>query len=193
MLRAWLVTVVFLLLSAFAMAQSSSRVEVFGGYTYMRPDFSLASPNSASGWNASANFKAWRRIGFVADFSGFYPSYSYPQGASVSGKAFAFLFGPQVSFPHGRFSPFTRFLIGAAHVTPQNIGGTSYNFFRSNNALSLAAGGGLDYSVARHIAIRGQVDWLYAKLTPLGGGDPGVNYVKNRSVARISTGVVFRF
>jgi len=182
-----------LLLSGFAVAQSSSRVEVFGGYTYMRPDFSLTSPNSAGGWNASANFKARRWLGFAADFSGFYPSYSYPHGASVSGKAYTFLFGPQVSLPHGRFSPFARFLIGAAHASPQNINGASYNFFQSNNALSLDAGGGLDYSVARHIALRGQVDWLYARLTPIGGGDPGANYVKNRKVARISTGVVFRF
>lgn len=63
----------------------------------------------------------------------------------------------------------------------------------SNNAFSLAAGGGVDFSVARRIAIRGQLDLLYARFTPIGGGDPGANYVNNRSVARISTGPVFRF
>jgi opacity protein-like surface antigen len=194
--RLTLVVLGVLLLGGFVVAQSSDRVEVFGGYTYMTPDFTLVSPHGVNGWNASANFKARQWIGFVADFSGFYPSYTYPQtvpSVSVSGKAYTFLFGPQVSLPRGRFAPFARFLIGDSHVTPQTVEGTSQNFFRSNNAVSLAAGGGLDYSVTRRVAIRGQADWLYAKLTPLGGGDPGVNYVKNRNVVRISTGVVFRF
>ena len=176
------------------MAQSSDRVEVFGGYTYMDPDFSLVTPNGVSGWNASAAFKVRRWIGFDADFSGFNPSYSYGPGqATVSGKTYTFLFGPQVALPRGRFSPFGRFLMGVSHVTPQDISGTTYPIFRSDNALTVAAGGGLDYSVTRHIAIRGQIDWLYAWLTPIGGGDPGANYVKNRSVVRISPGLVFRF
>jgi len=155
----------------------------------MRPDFSLVSPNSANGWNASANFKASPWVGFVTDFSAFYPSFSYGPGSSVSGKTYNLLFGPQVSVPLGHFSPFGRFLIGFTHVTPQD----GNENFKSNNALSLGAGGGVDYYVKPRIAIRGQVDWLYARLTPIGGGDPGVNYVRNRSVARISTGVVFRF
>jgi opacity protein-like surface antigen len=184
---------VALLLSAFATAQSSNRVEVFGGYTYMNPDFSLVSGSGASGWNASANFKARRWIGIVADVSGFYPRYTTPPLAGsikVSGDAYTFLFGPQVSLPHGRFTPFARFLIGAVHVTPQTPFG---NDFESDNALSYAAGGGLDYSVTRRIAIRGQVDWLRVSLTPIAAENQGESYGKNRNVARISSGVVFRF
>ena len=196
--RLALVVLALLLLSGLVTAQSSDRsdrIEVFGGYSYMSRDFSLISPNGLNGWNASANFKAGRKVGFVADFSGFYPSYTYPPGSvAVSGKTYTSLFGPQVSILRGRFAPFGRFLIGVTHVTPQDFGaGDTVNFFKSNNALSLGAGGGLDYSVTRRIAIRGQADWLYARLTPIGGGGPGVNYVKNRSTGRISTGVVFRF
>src|SRR5208282_3168754 len=176
-----------------AAAQSSDRFEVFGGYTYTRPDFSLVSPNDANGWNASVDFKARRWIGFAVDVSGFYPSYANGEGGSVSGHTYTFLFGPQVTVPLGRFAPFGRVLIGFSHVSAQNFGGYTENFFQSNNAFALGTGGGLDYRVARHIAIRGQVDWLYALFTPRGGGDPGVNYVRNRNVARISTGVVFRF
>jgi opacity protein-like surface antigen len=183
-------------LSASLIAQSSDRVEVFGGYTYMDPDFSLVSPNSTSGWNASANFKPSRWVGIVADFSGFYSGYTYPPGGTndrVTGQAYTFLFGPQVSLPLGRFSPFARFLTGLTHVTPQDFGGQSENFFKSSNAFTIGAGGGADYYFLRHVGLRGQVDWLYAKLTPVGGGDPGANYIKNRNVARISTGVIFRF
>lgn len=184
-----------LFLNCLVMAQTSDgtqppdRIEVFGGYAHMNPDFTLVTPNSVNGWNASANFKASPKVGFVADFSGFYPSYTYPgTSSSVSGTAYTFLFGPQVSIPIRRFSPFGRFLMGFSHVSPQD-----FAVFKSNNALSFAAGGGLDYWVTRRIGIRGQADWLYARLTPIGGGDPGVNYVKNRNVGRISTGVVFRF
>jgi len=135
-------------------------------------------------------------MGIVADVSGFYPHYTLPPLAgslSSSGETYTFLFGPQVTLPLGRFAPFGRFMVGISHVTPQHYDGTTQTIFRSNNAFTLGTGGGLDFRVARHIAIRGQVDWLYALFTPIGGGDPGVNYVKNRNVARISTGVVFRF
>ncbi len=186
MSRLAVVGLAVLLLSGLALAQSSDRIEVFGGYSYLNPDFSLVSPNHVNGWNASVNFKALPRIGFVADFSGFYPSYTYPgAGTAATGSSYTFLFGPQFSLPRGRFTPFARFLAGASHVSSQT--------FTSNNAVSFAAGGGLDYAVTRRIAIRGQVDWLYTRFTPIGGGDPGANYVKNRSAARISTGVVFRF
>lgn len=58
-----------LLLGCFVTAQSdqtqiSDRVEVFGGYTYERPDFSLVNSNGgANGWNAAVNFKMRPWIG----------------------------------------------------------------------------------------------------------------------------------
>lgn len=199
MLRLLWVVLAALLCAGFALAQSEDHVEVFGGYLYLNPDFSLVTPNHVNGWNASANFKVRPWLGFVADFSGFYPSHFYPgcggcsQGATISGTSYTFLFGPQFSLRRGRFSPFAHFLLGDSHVSPTDFNSTSYNTFKSNNALSLAAGGGLDYSLTRYIAIRGQADWLYTRFTPKGGGDPGVNYVQNRSAERVSTGVVFRF
>ncbi len=189
--------ILLLLWTAHAFPQSTpAHVELFGGYTYINPDFTLVSPNGVNGWNVSANIKAPHGLGVVADFSGFYSSYTYRQDGqdiTFSGQAYTFLFGPQYSIQRGRFVPFARFLLGAVHVTPQSYPGGSSNFFRSNNGLSLATGGGLDYYLTHHLALRGQIDWLYTGLTPLGGGDPGVNYIKNRNVARISTGIVFRF
>lgn len=191
----WMVLPI-VLLTGLIQAQSSDRVEIFGGYTYINPDFSLVSGNGASGWNASVNFKARRWIGVVADFSGLYPRYTYPPlsgSTTASGNAYTLLFGPQISAPFGRFSPFGRFLVGTAHVSPQTFDGTTMTIFKSDNAFSWAAGGGVDYSVVPHVAVRGQLDWLYVSLSPIGGGDPGANYAKNRNVARISTGVVLRF
>jgi len=84
-------------------------------------------------------------------------------------------------------------VVSSGNAINQDFFGSSFNFFRSNNAFSFVVGGGLDYAVTRHIAIRGQADLLYAKFTPIGGGDPGASYIRNRNVARLSTGVVFRF
>jgi opacity protein-like surface antigen len=199
-----LIGLALLLLSCLVMAQSSDpaqasdRVEVFGGYTYVKPDFSLVNPNGGvSGWNAAVNFKMRPWIGIVADVSGLYPRYTFPElngstSVSASGTAYTYMFGPQVSLPQGRIRPFAHFLVGESHVSNENLGnqGSTQNF-QSNNALSFAAGGGVDYSVKPRIAIRGQVDWLYTRFTI--AGVPGSNYTQNRNVARISTGLVFRF
>ena len=202
MRRLFLAVLTVFLATGWLMAQSSEardRVEVFGGYTYMNPDFSLVNPTGGvSGWNAAVNFKVRHHVGFVVDVSGFYPSFTYGElggvaSASVTGKTYSFLGGPQVSLQRGRFTPFAQFLMGVSHVSAQSIGGTNYDIFDSNNALTTAAGGGLDYSVKPRIALRGQVDWLYTRFSISGGTSGGVNYAQNRNVARISTGVVFRF
>ena len=192
-----------LLFGGFVTAQSdqtqvSDRVEVFGGYTYERPDFSLVNSNGgANGWNAAVNFKMRPWIGVVADVSGLYPRYTLPElnganSVSASGSSYSFLFGPQVSSERGRFSPFAHFLVGESHVSNENFGNQGgLQNFQSNHALSFAAGGGVDYWLKPRIAIRAQADWLYTRFTL--GGVPGTNYSQNRNVARVSTGLVFRF
>lgn len=193
MVRCWQVVLFVLSWAVFAVAQSSDIVEVFGGYAYMNPDFSQVDQNGGpSGWDASVSFNTTRWIRAVADFSGFYSDDHFPGGGTnhETGQAYTFLFGPQFSFPVGRFSPFARFLVGAAHVTPQLVGEQSSNAFQSPNALALAAGGGVDCYISRHVGVRGQADWIYARLTPL--NDEGGNYNK-RNVARIAAGLVFRF
>jgi opacity protein-like surface antigen len=180
-----------LLLSAFVVGQPVDRIEVFGGYTYVTSDFSLVSSGGASGWNASANFKVRPSWGVVADFSGFYPSSSpCSLPCSVSGKSYTFLFGPQASLTRGRISPFARFLFGGSHVSLPSVQGTSVTSpFSSNSAFSLAAGGGVDLSVTRRIALRGQLDWLHTRFKGAGG----VQVALQNNVARIATGVVFQF
>jgi len=199
-----IVVLTLLFVSCFGIAQStdraqvSDRVEVFGGYTYVKPDFSLVNPNGGvNGWTAAINFKMHPWIGVVADLSGLYPRFTFPQlngatSVSASGSAYSYLFGPQVSLPRRRFSPFAHFLVGESHVSNENFGSQgSMQNFQSNHALSFAAGGGVDYWLKPRIAIRGQADWLYTRFTI--GGVPGTNYSQNRNVARICAGVVFRF
>lgn len=181
-------------ITTLSLAQSENRGEIFGGYSYLSQDFSLSNPlgnSGVSGWNGSADFALKPNIGIVADFSGFYPSYNPGcQGnCNTTAKVYTFLVGPQVSMTRGRWRPFARFLIGDTYMSTQ-LGGVSSATFTSNDAVTFGLGGGLDYSVTRRFALRGQFDWLHNgfKTTNSSLANDEIH-----NVARISTGVVFRF
>ena len=176
-----------LLLPSLVSAQSSSRLEIFGGYSYLNNDYTLVSHHGLNGWNASVNFKPRPWLGLVADFSGFYPpsqNFGCPS-CNRTGKAYTFLFGPQVSLPLHGFTPFAHFLIGDGRASEHLA-----EPLKSNNSFSFAAGGGLDCALSRHFALRGQLDWLHTGIVTTDDQAP----TKQRSnSARISTGIVLRF
>ena len=171
---------VALLLADLSVAQSPDHVEVFGGYAYLNSDFTSSVTNGVSGWNVSATVRVFRNAGIVADFSGFSPTGT--GGVGDNNAPFAtyhmFLGGPQASFTFGRIKPFARFLIGETtgsytHADSQFGGDFSY--------FTYGLGGGADIGLNRWFAIRGNVDWLH-----IGSFFPS-------NVARVSTGLVFRF
>jgi hypothetical protein len=182
---------VVLLWVACAGAQTPN-ISVFGGYSYINKDFSLTNQSGGlSGWNASATFKIVRYVGFVADFAGYYPSYNY--GCSTCGqsaKIQTFLFGPQVSVPIGRITPFGRFLFGDTHMTTAADLVSNYQAFTSNNSFTYGFGGGADIGLTRRFALRGQVDWLHNGFQT---SDNQRTRSEIHNVVRISTGIVFRF
>jgi opacity protein-like surface antigen len=155
-------------LSAFASisAHAQDKVEVFGGYSYMR----VNSPSTnLNGWEVSGQYKFTDWLGGVADVDGHYGSIG---GFSTS--TYTYLFGPQVSWPSRRISPFGHLLLGGAHNSTAGFG---------NSSFSLALGGGLDAELTDKIHWRlGQVDYL---LTQFGGG--------SQNNFRFSTGVLLRF
>ena len=69
-------------------AAQEEKVEVFGGYSYMR--LRGGADLNLNGWEASAQYKFRDWIGGVADFDGHYGS---PSGIGTS--VHSFLFGPQ--------------------------------------------------------------------------------------------------
>src|ERR1035438_10825620 len=113
-----------LLFASFSVAQSSDHVALFGGYSYMNPEFTSTASGGVSGWNVSATFKLVRYVGIVADFSGFRPS-----GGGASASYQTIMGGPQVSVRLGRIEPFAHFLIGLTHgtLTQQDEGGSKFN------------------------------------------------------------------
>ena len=166
-----------LLFTSFSVAQSSDHVAVFGGYSYMNPEFTSTASGGVSGWNASATFKLVRYVGVVADFSGFSPS-----GGGASASYQTITGGPQVSVRIGRIEPFAHFLIGITHGTLTHRDEPNGNDF---NSLTYGGGGGVDIGLNRWLAVRGQVDGLHI----------GSNFANGQasSAARVSTGLVFRF
>ena len=103
-------------------AQSSDHVEIFGGYSLVTGDFTGTfgdrNTHILNGWNASARYKPGRLLGFVADVSGYYPSYTFPGlgGLTVRARSHSFLFGPQVSATFSKVTPFAHALLGVTHV-----------------------------------------------------------------------------
>jgi hypothetical protein len=141
------------------------KVELFGGYSYMR----TASPSfNLNGWELAGQYKVTDWLGGVGDFDGHYGS---PNGFSTS--LHTFLFGPEVSWP-ARVSPFAHVLFGGAHVSSGSFSDTSF---------AMAVGGGIDTRLIHGIYWRiFQGDYL-----PTFFGNSRENN------ARLSTGIVVRF
>lgn len=155
-------------------ADAQDTVQIFGGYSYLRPTLGLQTfgvcpvgllppcpivtldshPN-LNGWELSGTYNAFKWLGATADFSGHYGT---DQGATVHYQTY--LFGPQVHLP-GPVSPFAHLLIGAAHET---IGGSSTISPASATAFAVAAGAGIDLHVAPFLSLRPiQLDYLVTR------------------------------
>ena len=178
------------LLASFAAAQIPTSGNIFVGYSYENTDWSglnsaLSRPN-LNGWAASVEGKVLGHIGIVADFSSHYGSQSFTQTipggpptihVNVTGHQWALLFGPRLSFPVGKLTPFAEAMIGVAHI---HNGGTFPG--PTNTSFSTAVGGGMDYRLIKILALRLQVDYLQTRF-----------YSTTQHNLRLSPGVAFRF
>lgn len=183
-------------LALFGWVQSGDRLEFFGGYSSAGHDFTGGHPYSGSvrlnrGWNASANLKLNRFSQFVADFGGYYLSLTQSTGfcnfnsSTCNTSVHTLMFGPQMSVPiRQKFIPFGHFLMGTALASQHN----TFSAFQSSHSFSFAAGGGVDYELARHFAVRGQADFIRTHFTSLDDQVPFQN-----SNNRISAGIVIHF
>jgi len=166
----------FMLASVPAMAQySGPRVEVNGGYTYRSFEAPGGGPRiNFNGWDAGAAFNVNSWVGVAADIDGTYAS---PQNISV--HFYSYMFGPRI-YPlgHHKITPYAHALFGVADIVIPSSP-------PSNSEFSWEVGGGVDYSVGSHLAIRlGEVDY---ERTSNFGGNPDQNNFKYKG------GIVFRF
>jgi len=169
--------------SAYAQ-ESAPKVDVFAGYSYVQASPGVTGVDSfhLHGGNASVAYNVTNWLGGVADFGG------YTNGnilnTHTSGTFSTYLFGPRVSYRHySRITPFGQVLFGVAHSNA-----AAFNTGNTQNAFTMTAGGGVDYKLFNHFAIRPfQAEYL---MTRFAEGTLGTRTQNN---LRVSTGFLFRF
>jgi opacity protein-like surface antigen len=171
-----------------ALAQEAApKVEIFGGYSYLRAD--VVDGINAHGFNTSLAGNITKHVGIVGEFSRFTNSESIPVrfiigDVTVNSSVLTYLFGPRVVLHRGKAEPFVHALFGGARenqTIPDSISAPV-----TINAFAFALGGGLDVKVNDNFAVRvAQVDYLEYKFAHL-------NTSQRRNNFRYSAGVVIR-
>jgi hypothetical protein len=157
------ITSLFVLAASFSLfaQKSSDKLDVFGGYSYVRFNPGQgASAINQNGWESTATFKMTPMFGLSADVDG---SYNSQNGANQ--HIYTYMFGPQVKMGNDKGSVFVHGLFGFAHDSVSaNILGT--NFSVSDNAFASAIGGGYDWRASEAISIRlFQFDYLMTRFS----------------------------
>jgi len=179
-----------LLWASLAAAQIPTSGNIFVGYSYENTNWSgldsgLGRPN-LSGWEASLEGKVFPHVGIVTDFSGHYGSQNLtvpvpagpgPVTINVTGHEWELLFGPRLSIPVGKLTPFAEAMFGVAHV---HNGGDFPS--TANTSFATGFGGGIDYRLIKFFAVRLEVDYLKTRF-----------YSTTQNNLRLSPGLVFRF
>ncbi len=182
MRKLFLIAALALALPAIVQAQESPRVEIFGGYSYLRLDDDLNDDRDLNGYNVSGNvtvFGNW--LGIKADFSGHFGDSAIALTPRTDLRKDLFLFGPQFTFRKSeRIQPFAHVLFGAARVDLDN---DTLGVDFDDTGFAFAVGGGVDVKAfTNRLAIRVfQADYVLTRF----------NDVNNNNF-RASTGVVLR-
>jgi len=164
--------------------ESAPKVDIFAGYSYLQANPGVTGVDAfhLHGGSASFAYNFTTSWSGAADFGGY--NNGNILGGHASGTVASYLFGPRYSFRHFRkITPFGQVLFGDAHANTH-----VFNTSASQNAFGMAVGGGVDYKLFSHLALRPvQADYF---LTRFGVGTTGTQTQNN---VRLSTGFVIRF
>jgi hypothetical protein len=186
MLKAISIAILLGACAGLASAQVPASGNIFFGYSFENASSyalqDVTRPN-LHGWEGSLEGKLAPFIGLVTDISGHYGTQTFTEpgpgsggvNVSVTGHQYEVLFGPRVSVPVGKFTPFGEFMVGVAHTGSNGISET-------NTSWATALGGGLDYRLVRLVAVRVEGDYVRTNF-----------FSTSQNDIRISTGIVFRF
>lgn len=162
--------------------EDASRFEAYAGYDYTRfnatNDITFVPPSQSvngNGGSGQFEFNANRWLGIGGDLAG----YAVARNGYATTHEISYLFGPRVNLRRGKFTPFAQVLLGAVWASDAIVLG-------SKTAFGMTAGGGIDFTVSRHIAIRPvQAEYFLTKFPD------GLHNRQNNF--RYSAGIVFRF
>jgi opacity protein-like surface antigen len=168
----WLFPVVLVMCMTARAQEVVPRVEITGGYSYLDANVNGSSFGLNGGFgSATENVNSW--VGGRLDVHAFSGTTS---GKSVTAQTFTY--GPVFSYRRfARLTPSAHVQLGAIHASTGFLG-ISQSAFK----FALAAGGGVDYSVNPHVAIRVQADYLMSRFLNL-----------RQDNLQFSSGFVFRF
>lgn len=159
------------------------------------PALQLGSHLNLSGWNTSLQENSNHWLGGVLDFSGNYVTKNLPL-LQVPGltdvlrdriRFYTFMGGPQVTLrKSGRLQPFARALFGGATLTVEtteliNGAPAAPSLKGSNTGFAMGGGGGVDFHMLHHVALRVAGDYIRAYI-----GDESPGHL------RVSGGLDFR-
>jgi opacity protein-like surface antigen len=215
-----------LVLATVVVSQEVPKAEVYLGYSYTRvnPVPGVDSINSNGGIGAF-QYNLNKNFGIVAELGGSSNGNITGFGLDFPGDQtqFSYLFGPRFTVNKtGRFSPFVHYLLGGVHnhrsftianslipvnaIVPSGVtvdpisDQPGFSKIRSSqNAFAMALGGGVDFKVGKHLAVRpAQVDWLPTHFSPFNvtvpsGIFPNFNTNNWQQNFRYSGGVTFLF
>ena len=130
--------------------ETSSKVNIFAGYSYVQSNPSTSSFDTfhLNGGSVSGAYNVTNWLAGVADFGGYANGNIGRSGASATLSTY--LFGPRVSYRHfRRITPFGQVLFGAGRTNA-----TAFGNGESEKAFAMTTGGGVDYKFTQHWSVR---------------------------------------
>jgi opacity protein-like surface antigen len=171
------------------------KVQVFGGYSLLHADAAgltsqtmdfvlgqgastFALKSNFNGWSAEAQYNLDRWIGIAVDFGGqsggpiTTTSFAQGIGGLPNGNSYSVLAGPVISYrTKSKLTPYVHALFGVDRArldggSLTGVAGAPVSFnAETYTDFAIALGGGVDYRLTRHFAIRaGQLDWFHTSV-----------------------------
>jgi outer membrane protein OmpA-like peptidoglycan-associated protein/opacity protein-like surface antigen len=145
---------------AMAQDQSAPKWELYGGYSFLYPNsdvhgmlpaglLPVSSPleSNPRGLGGSLTYDFNRWFGLTLDASTHWKSGESLLYKTIDDTAFTNIsFGPKVTFRRTHVAPFLEALVGDYRLTP--------DAFHDINKLGFMFGGGLDFKLSKHLALR---------------------------------------
>ncbi len=152
-----------------ARAQEIPVVEMAGGGSFAHT--TDHGSHDALGWYIMFGFRAWPHVRLLGDFGGQYEASDIVfQGQRARQDTYQLLWGPEVISLRARTAPFAHALAGVAArhltVTSDTPGGVR-DVLNVDYGAALAAGGGVEFRLARHFNFRPQIDYIATHLSTI--------------------------
>ncbi|WP_263411476.1 porin family protein [Terriglobus tenax] len=158
-------------------AETRARLYAFGMASYVRPDYGDSLKNAGGTVGADLNLhRLTQRLepGMEVRVLG--------SGGRLT-RQYNYAAGPRLQYNWNKIQPYAEFLVGYGRITFERPLLTPQGFYVGDNALTLNAGGGIDYELNPHWAVRG--DFLQQRWSISRAGD--------LKPWAISAGVRYRF